>query len=138
MDISLHPSGPHSVAYTEQVAHAIREGVRVLNYATGDYAEHGLPYPGTAYSVAGSLKGAAGGMGQLFLQMSLLLRRQAADGHLKARGGHFDGDPAGAAAAGIAALDQARAAAAMLHRALESFQVATNALSMIEVDANES
>lgn len=72
-DFHLNADGPHSAAYTKQVADALPEAVRVLNRATA--TSDGVPNPSTAYDVLGALYAAAAGMDQLLRQLDAHLVR---------------------------------------------------------------
>src|SRR5260221_416893 len=73
--IALNTAGPHSPEYTAQVANALAEAVRVLNYATlGDAP--GLEYPGDVYTLLGSLYTATGRLSQLLTQAAAFVKSQ--------------------------------------------------------------
>ncbi|MGI5208979.1 hypothetical protein ACQEU6_46375 [Spirillospora sp. CA-108201] len=129
--VELTPHGEHSAQYTEHVAHTISEAVRVLNYASGEYAEKGLPYPATIDSVIGSLRAAAGGMDQLGRQLVDRLTRMRDDGVLAVRGGEHAGDPAAAVQSANAALARVALAAIDLEQALADAQSQTGAIGMV-------
>lgn len=81
MDISLNTDGPHSPEYTQEVANALAEAVRVLNYATlGDAP--GLENPGDAYSLLAALYTATMRMPQLLQQVRSFLNDEASSGQL--------------------------------------------------------
>jgi hypothetical protein len=128
--IMLDPYGEHSPEYTLQVAGAISEAVRVLNYATGTYATESLAYPSTASSVVGLLRGGVGGLDQLFSQLGSFLTRLQEEGRLEVRTGEFAGHSDRAVIAVQAELDQAAAAADALYQALEGTQNAMTWISM--------
>jgi hypothetical protein len=67
--ITLSTLGPHSPAYTRQVASAMAECVRVLNYASGSGAQMAIVYPATVYDVLGALYTATARMPQLLSQL---------------------------------------------------------------------
>lgn len=80
MDISLNTDGPHSPEYTQRVADALAESVRVLNYATR--AGVGLECPGDVYSLLGSLYTATERLPQLVTQLVAFLAEQGGTGTL--------------------------------------------------------
>ncbi len=127
MDISLNVDGPHSPDYTREVADAISEGVRTLNYAT---QKDGVQYPSHVYDVLGSLAAAAAGQPQALRQMQEWLHGQVAQGRAREHaGGHYGGDTEAAYAAYAEHTDRAAAAAEELYRHLSAAQ---NALSGME------
>lgn len=79
--IELRTDGPHNPEYTRQVAGALAEAVRVLNYATRDGAP-GLEYPGDLYDLLGNLVAAISRFPQLTGQSKSFLATQAASGTL--------------------------------------------------------
>jgi len=79
--VELRTDGPHSAEYTMQVAYALAEAARVLNYATMPGAS-GLDYPGDAYSLLGALYTAAERLPQLFAQLTAFLESQRDAGNL--------------------------------------------------------
>lgn len=74
-DLESRMNGPHSEEHTAQAASLIAEAVRFLNYATGSHAAEGLPWPGTAYDVTGSLKLAVQRLPQCLDQLSDQMKR---------------------------------------------------------------
>lgn len=81
MDISLNTDGPHSPEYTREVADALAEAVRVLNYSTRS-GEAGLESPADAYSLLGALYTATGRLPQLVTQIVAFLAAQGGSGAL--------------------------------------------------------
>src|SRR5258707_15858738 len=79
--VELRTDGPHSAEYTMQVAYALAEAARVLNYATMPGAG-GLDYPGDAYSLLGALYTATERLPQLFGQLTAFLAGQRDAGKL--------------------------------------------------------
>lgn len=130
--LELRPDGPHSAAYTTQVAWGFAEAVRVLNYATGSHAYAGLPAPATAYDVLGATKIAAARLPQLFNQLGQYLHQQLAAGRLA---DHVR-RPAVSVETALMALDHAVMAAGDLGRQLERAQAAINGLYIRGTDNN--
>jgi hypothetical protein len=128
--IELRPDGPHSDDYTIEVARAVAESVRVLNYATGSHAARGLRYPQTVYTVTGTLSAAAGGLGQLLDQMGAFLRAQVESGRVA----DDFGTPETVLAVAETCLADARLAAAALARALADAQNATSGMYLPDPD----
>jgi hypothetical protein len=133
--VEFHRDGPHSDDYTVEVARAVAEGVRVLNYATGSHAGRGLTCPQTVYEVAGCLGAAAAGLGQLLRQLSASLQAQAAAGRLA--------DDSGARPEHVVAragghLEAARVAAADLAGALSGVQSAVSGLHVPDAGGRAS
>src|SRR3974377_801000 len=85
--ITLSTLGPHSPEYTREVAWAMAECVRVLNYAASSGAETAIVYPATVYEVLGALYTATARMPQLLTQLNAWLERAAEAGDLAAAGG---------------------------------------------------
>lgn len=79
--IELRTDGPHRPEYTREVANAVAEGIRVLNYATlGDAP--GLDGPDDAYSLIAALYTATQRMPQLAGQITAFLAGWQASGQL--------------------------------------------------------
>lgn len=118
--------GPHSPAYTQQVASALARCVRVLNHATHP-GNDGLQYPGDVYALLGDLYTATGGLPQVFEQLADFLQSQAEGGRL----GDSDGrDPFNQALiAGLHLGDVASSA----KRMTDYLQQAQNAISGLYV-----
>lgn len=83
--IELHTAGPHSPDYTRQVAAALAEAVRVLNYATRDDAP-GLEQPSDVYDLLGNLRAAFEGVPQLLDQVTGWLQHASQADRLRADG----------------------------------------------------
>jgi hypothetical protein len=132
--VEFHRDGPHSDGYTAEVAGAVAEGVRVLNYATGSHAARGLTCPQTVYEVTGRLGVAAAGLGQLLRQLSASLEAQAAAGRLADDSG---ARPEHAVARAGGHLDAARVAAADLAGALSGVQNAVSGLYVPDAGGQE-
>ncbi|MDL4772488.1 hypothetical protein [Actinomadura xylanilytica] len=130
--IELRPDGPHSDDYTAEVARALAESVRVLNYATGSHAERGLQHPQTVYDVVGNLAASAAGLGQLLGQLAEFLTHQAAAGHLADTSG---ADPIVVTADAREQLAAAHTAGSALSRALGLAQSAVSGLYVLDGDA---
>ena len=129
--LDAHPAEGHSGDYTVQVAGAIAEAVRVLNYASlAGTGKDGLPYPSTIYDVVGRLQAATSGMDQLFRQMRARLADIAAEHEVTVSHGLYRDNPAAAVADAIDALETEQRAADGLEGALT---YAHNALSPIGV-----
>jgi hypothetical protein len=122
--LELRPDGPHSPAYTVQVAWGVAEAVRVLNYATGSGAADGLRAPATVYDVLGALRTATLRLPQLFEQLSRFLDQQLEAGRLA---DHVR-EPAVAVETAREALRSALPAAAELDQQLLRAQAAINGL----------
>jgi hypothetical protein len=129
--IDLRPDGPHSDDYTETLARAFAEVVRVLNHATGSHAATGLAYPQTVYTITGNLSAGAGGFGQLLTQVAAYLA--GAHGRIA----DVRGDLPGAIAAATGHLDAARTAAAVLARELAAAQTAVSGLYLPDDDSED-
>jgi hypothetical protein len=114
--IELRTDGPHSGAYTREVARAFAETVRVLNHATAA-AAGGLDHPQAADVVIGQLAAGARSLNQLLTQISAFVGAQVAAGRLAA-----DSEPAAraAAAAARARLSDASGCARSMAAALEA------------------
>jgi hypothetical protein len=121
--LELRPDGPHTPAYTVQVAWGLAEAVRVLNYAT-THAAAGLTTPATAYDVIGATKTAAQRLPQLFDQLSNFLERELDAGRLA---DHVR-EPAAAVETALMGLSRAGEAADEMERELERAQAAINGL----------
>ena len=85
--IELRTDGPHSPEYTRQVAEALAEAVRVLNFATAPPAfagdlPAGLGSPADVYDLLGSLEMAVERMPQLTGQLTAFLSAQKNTGAL--------------------------------------------------------
>jgi hypothetical protein len=108
-----------------QVADAIAEGVRTLNYQTGAGGQVELEYPGDLYSVIANLKIAADRLPQLFGQMATWLR----DEHAAGRVAHDSGADAGEYVAAVAdALARASEDAVTLGAVLSTAHEASSGL----------
>lgn len=117
--LTPHPAEGHSSTYTLEVAGAVADAVRVLNYATLSHnAEAGVPYPSTAYDVVSRLHAAVAGMDQLTRQLADRVAEIAATREITVSHGIFTGDPAAAVGAVLESLDTVRQAAAGLAGAL--------------------
>ena len=118
--IELRTDGPHSGAYTREVARAFAETVRVLNHAT-TAAAGGLDHPQAADVLIGQLAAGARSLNQLCAQISAFIGAQVAAGRLAA-----DSEPGTRTAADTArarladAAGCARSLAAALEAAHES------------------
>jgi hypothetical protein len=117
--ITLSTLGPHSPAYTREVASAMAECVRVLNYASGSGAQTAIVYPAAVYDVLGSLYTATARMPQLLSQLIIWLERAAEAGRL-ADDRHRD--PGAAVSGAQAAAARAEVALGSLTAALEAAQ----------------
>ncbi|MEV1003422.1 hypothetical protein [Nonomuraea sp. NPDC050202] len=126
--VALSPDGPHSSDYTREVAQAVAEGIRVLNYATRD-GEDGLQWPSDVASVAGEIRAAAERLDQLTRQLGDYLAKQQSDGKLRVTHGPYKGHPEQAVAAAQASLDQALEAAHHLAQAWRAVHNTTSAIS---------
>jgi hypothetical protein len=125
--IVFRPDGPHDPDYTVEVADAVSEGVRTLNYATR--GRPGLVYPSHVYDVLGRLQAAAAGLDQALRQMSDFLAEEASAGRaVEHRGGPYHGDTAQAVEDASAYLRNARIRAGMLAASLASAQEAISGL----------
>jgi hypothetical protein len=122
--LELRPDGPHSPAYTTQVAWGVADAVHVLIYATGSHVAAGLPTPATAHEVLGALRTAALGLPQLFNQFGGFLAELLDAGRLA---DHVR-DPAVSVSLAEDHLVAARAAAQALEREVERAQAAINGL----------
>lgn len=127
--ITLSTLGPHSPEYTAEVANAMAECVRVLNYATGSSADAGIAYPATVYQVLGAMYTSTGRLPQLLSQLSGWLERAAEAGRL-AEDRH--GDVIAAVATAQEALVFANGKLASVTSALEAAQAAVSGLSLAE------
>jgi hypothetical protein len=116
--ITLSTLGPHSPDYTREVAWAMAECVRVLNYAAGSGVETAIVYPATVYEVLGALYTATARMPQLLSQLNTWLERAEA-GRL-ADDRHRD--PAAAVAGSQEAAGRAKVALRSVTAALETAQ----------------
>jgi hypothetical protein len=117
--ITLSTLGPHSPDYTREVAWAMAECVRVLNYAAGSGAETAIAYPATVYEVLGALSTATARMPQLLSQLTTWLERAVEAGTLaddRHRG------PAAAVARSREAAARAKVALGSVMTALETAQ----------------
>lgn len=117
--ITLSTLGPHSPDYTREVAWAMAECVRVLNYAAGSGAEMAIVYPATVYEVLGALSTATARMPQLLSQLNTWLERAVETSSL-ADDRHRD--PAAAVAASREAAARAKVALGSVTTALETAQ----------------
>lgn len=132
MNINLNPDGPHDAERTRQLGHTLTEIIRVLNHATRDLS--GLPYPGTAYDLLGSLTSVVGGLSQLLGQVGDRLVELHATGRLQVRQGEHAGNPDRAVARADDSLTEAAQAAAELRQALAR---AHSALTWIGMRSDE-
>jgi hypothetical protein len=130
--LELRPDGPHSNAYTVQIAWQVAEAVRVLNYATGSHAPAGLTAPATAYDVLGAMRTTALRMPQLFEQLAQFLEQQLEAGRLEDHVRH----PAYAVESAVDALNDARSLTQTLEPALMRAQAAINGLYIPAGDAD--
>ena len=96
--ITLSPGGPHSPAYTRQLANAAAEAIRVLNHATFQTSSGALAYPAGVDAVIEALATMHARLPQLYGQLTEWLRGQLAAGRLQIGHGPFRGDPAAAVA----------------------------------------
>ncbi|MEV4079735.1 hypothetical protein AB0J43_05520 [Nonomuraea fuscirosea] len=126
--VTLNADGPHSSDYTREVAQAMSECMRVLNYATRD-GEDGLEFPADVASVAGEIRAAAERLDQLTRQLGDYLSKQQSDGKLRVTHGPYEGHPEQAGAATQASLDQALEAARHLAEAWRAVHNTTSAIS---------
>ena len=117
--ITLSTLGPHSPDYTREVAWAMAECVRVLNYAAGSGVETAIVYPATVYEVLGALSTATARMPQLLSQLNTWLERAVEAGRL-ADDRHRD--PAAAVAGSREAAARAKVALGSVTTALETAQ----------------
>lgn len=117
IDLDPNPADGHSPDRTIDLAGAVADAVRALNYATlaGDT---GLPYPSTVYDVIGRLQAGAAGMDQLFRQLAARVVDIAAEQDLRVSHGEFIGDPSAAVRDAVESLESVRQAAGVLHSAL--------------------
>ncbi len=129
MQITLDPGGPHSPAYTAEVASAIPEAVRVLNHATLNHPGDALAFPADADTVIRAVATAAQRLPQLFGQLCSWLAEEDLSGRTAATYGEFSGEPAAAAATVRARLDDASAAAHTLQSALTAAAAVTATIS---------
>jgi hypothetical protein len=107
------------------VADAIAEAVRTLNYQTGAGGRVELEYPGDLYSVVANLKIAAMRLPQLFDQMARWLTDEYAAGRVA----HDSRNDAGEYVAAVAdALERASQDAVTLQAALDSAHEASSGL----------
>lgn len=123
MDLHLNIDGPHSDAYTREVADGLSECVRVLNHATMRLS--GVDYPSTVYSVLGRMHAAVTGMEQLLRQLEDALVRFRDAGQL----GDDSGHPEQALANARAWLTESRQVSEHLARALGRAHAATSGMS---------
>jgi hypothetical protein len=129
--VVLRPDGPHSPAYTQQVANALAEAVRTLVYATrADDA--GLEYPADAERLLAALHTATGRLPQLFAQLEAFLDAQLGTGRLGADRGL---DPVRRVGSARVWLGSASQAAANLTADLQKAQNATAVLYVKDADA---
>ncbi|MGR6921156.1 hypothetical protein ACU635_43530 [[Actinomadura] parvosata] len=126
--ITLNADGLHCSDYTREVAQAVAEGMRVLNYATRD-GEDGLEFPADVASVAGEICTAAERLDQLTRQLGDYLAKQQSDGKLRVTHGPYEGYPEQAVAAAQASLDQALEAAQYLAFAWRVVHSTTSTIS---------
>ncbi|WP_143082636.1 hypothetical protein [Nonomuraea wenchangensis] len=126
--VTLNADGPHSSGYTLEVAQAVAEGMRVLNYATREGAD-GLESPADVASVAGEIRAAAERLDQLTRQLGEFLARHQAEGELRVTHGPYEGHPEQAVAAAQSSLDQALEAAKHLAHAWRAVHNTTSAIS---------
>jgi hypothetical protein len=120
----LRTDGPHSPEYTREVAGAVAEGIRVLNYATGGRDWPGLDYPGDAYDLLGWLYTATQRLPQLFTQLAGFLVAQGASSLADDQGR----DPQACTAAAASDLERASTAASALTKLLQDAQLAISGL----------
>lgn len=94
--VTLSTGGPHSPAYTRQVASAAAEAIRVLNHATLNHADEALANPSDIDAVIEALAVAHARLLQLYNQLTERLREWIAEGRLEIGHGQFRNDPAAA------------------------------------------
>jgi hypothetical protein len=112
-----------------EVADAIADAVRTLNYKTGASGAVELEYPSDLYDVLGSLGVAAGRLPQLFGQLAKWLREQQATGQVA----HDSGGDVGEYVEAVAdALERASTDAVTLGAALDSAHEASSGLKARE------
>lgn len=80
--LTVRLDGPHADEHTTATGWLASEAIRYLNYATGPHASAGLSYPGTVYSLTGSLAEAAGRLPQLCGQLAAWLDAEQVAGRL--------------------------------------------------------
>lgn len=109
----------------DQLAGDAAEAVRGLNHLTCDAGS--LQTPGDVYRVLGSLEQLAARLPQALAQIDGLLQRWAEDDLVGIDGGEFASDPAAAVAtAAVYLTEEAPAAIARLHDALDRAQQAVS------------
>lgn len=108
-----------------QLASDAAEAIRGLNHATLSLGHLDWEYPSNAYSVLGGLERTSGYLPQALTQVRSLLSGLFFDGHVGSTTGNAEKDVAEA----IAALDDARVAAATLNAALQRAHNATSPLT---------
>jgi hypothetical protein len=116
--ITLSPGGPHSPAYTRQVANAAAEAIRVLNHATFQASGGALAHPADVDAVIQALATMHARLPQLYGQLTGWLREQATAGRLQTSHGPYRGDPAAAVAEIAISLQNAALGADAAHEAL--------------------
>lgn len=116
------PSDPKTPA---QLASAAADSINALNHATIGPGQLDWEYPSHTYTVLGSLERMSGGLPQAMEQVRSLLSGLFFDGHV----GSTTGSAEQKVTEAIAALDDARAAAAQLNSALQRAHNATSPLT---------
>ena len=127
--ITLSPGGPHSPAYTRQLANAAAEAIRVLNHATFQTSSGALAYPADVDAVIEALATMHARLPQLYGQLTEWLRGQLAAGRLQIGHGPFRGDPAAAVAEVAIPLQNAALGAGAVHQALGQARQITATIS---------
>ncbi len=123
--ITINVDGPHSGAYSRELAVAAGQAIRALNHATIGIAP-GLEHPSDVYTMLGALSGAAHGLSQLARQVAAWLEWADGQGRLGMDAGA--GDLAEAISKATTALAAARGGAQQLG---ERFGQAQDAISYV-------
>jgi hypothetical protein len=118
--LTVRTEGPHTPAYSRQLAATIAEAVRALNHASIGKAD-GFKTPQDVESVVGSLVLAMERLPQLLGQLAAVSRDQAATCLLHRAGG---GDAAGLAEWAAVNLEDAAPAVAVVARCLRDAKLA--------------
>lgn len=133
--ITLNPDGPHSPEYTRQVAAAVAEGVRVLNYATRD--SEALQCPPDVDSVVQDLATTAQRLPQLLEQLSNWLGIDYAAGGVEVSHGPHAGNPREAVGQVRSLLGLAANTASSLYLWLDEARQITSTLSSARSEGGE-
>jgi hypothetical protein len=136
VEITLSAHEPHRPEYTRQVAAALAEAVRILNYATmpsafEEAASAGLAEPSDVDAVVQELAIMASRLPQLFGQLARWLGEQDSADRLEVSHGRFAGKPWRAVAEFKALMTTAEGEANPLCRALDAARQVTATIGAV-------